>query len=98
MGFLCYSSSHGALKIDWMGVQREHQRKGIGKALINQLIKEAKKYKSKTLLVETLPDEDLYKPYKQTRNFYYKNGFKKIAYLEAIKKGWDNQILLEKKI
>ena len=33
--------------------------------------------------METLPEEDSYEPYKQTRKFYYDNGFVRIAYKKA---------------
>ena len=71
---------------------------GIGKKLLTWLKKESKKFKLQSINVETLPDEDNYKPYQQTRAFYYKNGFKRILYKKAKIKGWDDQIVLEKKI
>ena len=98
LGFLCYNSYNGELKILWMGVRKNNQRKNIGKSIIDYLEKEAKKQKINEIQVETLPDEDKYEPYLLTRNFYYKNGFKRIAYLKAIKQGWDDQILLENKL
>lgn len=97
-GFLCYSSEHGMVKIIWMGVSKKEQRKSMGEKLIERLIKEAKNLKSKKLIVETLPDEDDYEHYKLTRNFYYKMGFKRIAYIKAVREGFDDQILLEKEI
>ena len=30
VGFLCYSAEGGSLKINWMGVKRDYQRRGIG--------------------------------------------------------------------
>ena len=61
-------------------------------------MREAKRVKSKAIIAETLPEEEDYEPYQRTRNFYYKNGFKRVAYLKAIKRGWNDQILLEKKL
>jgi len=97
-GFLCYSSKHGTVKILWMGVKREYWRKGIGSLLIRKLVIEVKKLGVKVIRVETLTDQDTYEPYKITRDFYKKNGFIKIYTKKAIKKGWDDQDVMEKKI
>lgn len=98
VGFLCYSAEGGALKINWMAVKREFRRQGIGNSLLKYLIKKARKIKSKAVIAETLSDKERYKPYQETREFYYKNGFKKTAYLKAFKKGWDDQIVMEKRL
>ena len=97
-GFLCYSTGCGKMHLIWMGIKKSAQRKGIGKKLLRWLEKESKKYKLHSIEVETLPDEDSYAPYKKTRNFYYKNGFKRILYKKARVEGWDDQIVLEKKL
>jgi len=96
LGFLCYTSCCGKMILLWMGVERNIQRKGVGKALVNWLENETKKLKLYSIEVETLPDEDSYEPYKLTRNFYYKQGFKRVLYKKARVEGWDDQIVLEK--
>ena len=98
VGFLCYSSYAGRMQLVWMGVMKEDQRKGVGKKLLDWLEKESKRLGLRVIDVETLPDDYAYEPYKQTRAFYYKNGFKKTHYLKATIEGWDDQIVLEKKI
>jgi len=98
IGFLCYTSYCGKMLLIWMGVKRDCQKKGIGKLLLNHLEKIAKNLNLYAIEVETLPEEDPYEPYKKTREFYYKNGFKRIEYKKARFKGWDDQILMEKKI
>lgn len=98
LGFLCYSSYCGKMLLVWMGVRQDKQTRGIGQKLLDWLEKEAKGLGLYSIEVETLPDEDNYRPYKQTRSFYYKNGFKRIFYKKATIKGWDDQIVLEKKI
>jgi len=95
-GFLCYTTCCGKMQLLWMGVKRNSQGKGIGEKLLKWLEKEAKKYKLHSIETETLPDEDDYEPYKKTREFYYKNGFKRIFYKKARVKGWNDQIVLEK--
>lgn len=98
LGFLCYSSDTDKIKIIWMGVKREKRGKGIGKKILEKLEKKAKEKNLSSILVETLTDKDNYEYYKSTREFYYKNGFKKIAYKKAKIKGWDDQVVLEKKM
>jgi len=98
IAFICYSSFEGAIKILWLGTKKQYQGKGIGTKLINDLENKAKKLGIKYLQVETLTDKESYEPYKLTRDFYYKKGFKKICEIKAIKPGWDDQILLEKQI
>ena len=102
VGFLCYSKlnnkSDKNMKILWMGVKKEFQRNGIGKRLLNFLVNEAEELGISSILAETLTDKDDYEPYIPTRDFYYKNGFKKIGYKPAEKQGWDDQIILEKKL
>jgi ribosomal protein S18 acetylase RimI-like enzyme len=98
IGFLCYSANSGKMQIIWMGVQRDLQGKGIGEKLLKELEKEARNYNLHSIEVETLPEEKNYGPYNSTRNFYYKNGFKRIAYKKARIKGWDDQIVMKKKL
>ncbi len=97
-GFLCYSSNSGKMLLIWMGVKQGLQRKGIGQKLLDWLEKEAKRLGLYSIEVETLPDEDDYRPYKQTRSFYYKNRFKRMFYKKATIEGWDDQVVFEKKI
>jgi len=98
VGFLCYSSENGKIKILWVGIRRESHRKGVGKFLLNWLEKESKKYELKIIEVETLTDKDSYAPYKDTREFYFKNGFKKVGYKKSKIKRHDDMVILEKKI
>jgi ribosomal protein S18 acetylase RimI-like enzyme len=98
IGFLCYSKLDKNMKILWMAVRKDFQRKGIGRKLLNFLFNEAKNLGISCILVETLTDKDDYEPYIATRDFYYKNGFKKIGYKPAEKEGWDDQIILEKRL
>ena len=81
-----------------MGVDPQNFRKSVGTELLQWLIEEAKHLNLFAIEVETLPDEDPYEPYKQTRAFYYKHGFKRTLYKKASQVGWDDQIVLEKTI
>ena len=96
IGFLCYTSYSGKMQLIWIGVKKEFQRKGIGKKLLTWLEEESKKLKLHYIEVETLSEKYKYKPYEITRNFYYKNGFKKIANKKQLIKDWDDLIVLAK--
>lgn len=98
LAFLSYTTYSGKMLLLWMGVRKDVQRLGIGKALVDYLVKESKRLKMYAIEVETLPEEEVYEPYERTRKFYYKNGFKRIFYKKARVKCWDDQIVLEKKI
>ena len=98
VGFLCYTTYCGKMLLMWMGVKDKFQRLGIGQKLLHWLEEESKKYGMISIEVKTLPDEDDYEPYKRTRSFYYKNGFNKILYKKATIKGWDDQIVMEKRL
>jgi len=97
-GFLCYTSYSGKILLMWMGVKKEFQRKGVGQKLLTWLEDEGKRFGFHSIEVETLLEEEDYEPYKRTRSFYYKNGFERIFYKKARVKGWDDQIVLEKKL
>lgn len=96
IGFLCYTTYCGKMLLIWMGVHPQYFRQKIGSQLLQWLVEEAIQLGLYAIEVETLPDEDDYEPYKQTRNFYYENGFKRILYKKASKENWDDQIVLEK--
>jgi N-acetylglutamate synthase-like GNAT family acetyltransferase len=98
IGFICYTSYNGRMQLIWMGVKRDIHRKGVGEFLLKWLEKESKKFKLHTIELETLSDLYNYEPYKRTRAFYSKNGFKKIFEKKARIKGGDKEILMEKKI
>ena len=98
VGFICYTTYSGKMIIIWMGIARQHQRQGIGGKLLKWLENQAKEFGCYALEVETLPDKYDYSPYKQTRSFYYKNGFKKVGYKKAKLPDWDDQIILEKEV
>ena len=98
LGFVCYSSYDGVMQLIWMAVERNHQGMGIGTMLLKWVEDEARDHGLTLIQVETLPEEDSYEPYKLTRKFYYDNGFVRIAYKKARLEGWDDQIVLEKRV
>jgi len=52
IGFLCYSTWEGEMKINWIGVKKDCQSKGVGSYLIKWLENKAKTLNSDYLLVE----------------------------------------------
>jgi N-acetylglutamate synthase-like GNAT family acetyltransferase len=98
LGFLCYSSWEGAMKINWLAVKPEYHGNGVGTFLIDWLEKRARQLNSEYLLVETISDRYKNKHYDKTREFYYKQGFRKFYYLTAVRRGWTQTMLLEKKV
>jgi ribosomal protein S18 acetylase RimI-like enzyme len=67
--------SPASAEIYWLGVDPDHHRHGIGRALIEAVERRFKNEKAMFLFVMTLhPDVD-YEPYWRTRAFYERLGF-----------------------
>jgi GNAT superfamily N-acetyltransferase len=62
-------------EIYWLGVDPDHHRQGIGKALIGAVEHRLREEKIGFLFVMTLHPEDPYEPYRRTRLFYERMGF-----------------------
>ena len=93
-GFLCFGLRKNRYEILWMGVKQDLQSRGIGKKLLDFLIEYLKDKKIKELYVKTLTPKDPYEPYKRTRKFYGGQGFQELYIEKAIKKGWDDQVVM----
>ena len=59
----------------WLGVDPDHHRQGIGRALLEAVGCRLRQDKVKFLFVMTLHPEDPYEPYRRTRAFYERMGF-----------------------
>jgi GNAT superfamily N-acetyltransferase len=68
---------HSAVSAEvyWLGVDPDHHREGIGKALIGAIENRLKQERAKYLVVATLHPDDPYEPYRRTRAFYGRLGF-----------------------
>ena len=62
-------------EIYWLGVDPDHHRRGVGRALIGAVERRLKEEKVKFLFVMTLHPQDSYEPYRRTRFFYERMGF-----------------------
>jgi|SRR5688572_23749609 GNAT superfamily N-acetyltransferase len=62
-------------EIYWLGVDPDHHRQGIGRALIGAIEGRLRQEGLKYLFVMTLHPDDSYEPYRRTRAFYDRLGF-----------------------
>jgi ribosomal protein S18 acetylase RimI-like enzyme len=67
--------SAGSAEIYWLGVDPDHHRQGIGKALVGAIENRLRQERVKYLVVTTLHPDDPYEPYRRTRAFYERLGF-----------------------
>ena len=58
-----------------MGVDRDHHRQGLGRALVGAIEGRLRQERLKYLFVMTLHPDDPYEPYRRTRAFYERLGF-----------------------
>ena len=68
---------HGPVsaEIYWLGVDPDHHRQGIGRALVGAVERQLREESVKYLFVMTLHPDDPYEPYRRTRFFYERMGF-----------------------
>jgi N-acetylglutamate synthase-like GNAT family acetyltransferase len=74
-GFLLYYANQGIAWIGWMGIDINHQRIGVGTAILKRMIEDVRNKDVKEIRVSTLGDSVDYPPYERTRAFYWKHGF-----------------------
>ncbi|HYI03502.1 MAG TPA: GNAT family N-acetyltransferase [Reyranella sp.] len=62
-------------EIYWLGVDPDHHRRGLGRALVGAIEGQLRQERLKYLFVMTLHPDDPYEPYRRTRAFYERLGF-----------------------
>ncbi len=62
-------------RITWAGVDPRWQRRGVGRAMIEQVITDARQAGLERLVVETMSASVDYAPFEATRRFYRSLGF-----------------------
>jgi len=84
VGFCTYElRPPGSAEITWMAVRADRHRTGIGTAIIDALVGRLATQGTRLLLVKTLSDRNgPYLAYDQTRRFYLKMGFLRVAELD----------------
>ncbi len=84
--------SDKALEILWLAVRRELRGKGIGTEMLRFVERWAEERNFEILVVKTSGDLS-YKPYDETRRFYEKNGFVRIALIDPYP-GWGEEAMV----
>ena len=98
VGFITLYIAEGRLNIGWLGVRRDFQRMGIGKALLAKAEDVARETGIDEIATCTLGDGVDYAPYEQTRSFYFKNGFRVYQRNRTDNPGCPEEIRISKKI
>ncbi len=75
VGFLTWFVAEASLCIGWIAVKRDTHRRGVGRAMIEQLVRTAHEMGVKRLRVWTLSQREDYPPYESTRAFYQAMGY-----------------------
>jgi GNAT superfamily N-acetyltransferase len=76
VGFLTLLRRSDAVgDVSWMGVRRDHWRRGIGAALVGRAANDLADDGGTVMTVHTLADTVEYEPYEVTRAFYRAMGF-----------------------
>ena len=82
LGFVTVKpTNRKALEILWMAVRRELRGKGVGTELLHFVEEWARERGFELLVVKTSGDLS-YKPYDETRRFYERRGFVRIALVD----------------
>ena len=82
----------GSAEITWMAVRADRRNLGVGTALVEARVERLAAEGVRRLLVKTLSERDPYPPYGETRRFYSRRGFVRVAELDVW--GPDNPAVL----
>ncbi len=76
IGFIVVKQVNASVgRITWAGVDPDHQRRGVGRAMLRTVIDEAQAAGLTELRVETMSESVDYAPFQRTRAFYAAMGF-----------------------
>jgi GNAT superfamily N-acetyltransferase len=98
VGFITLYVAEGRLNIGWLGVRKEHQRRGIGQALLRKAEDRARDLGIREIATCTLGDGVDYPPYEQTRGFYFGNGFRVYQRSKTDNPGCPEEIRIKKEV
>ena len=83
-----HKRSSDVAEISFMAVKQEHQRQGIGSALVDCATNDLKSEGVKLVEIKTLSEDVDYFPYEKTRRFWKKKGFIHLDTIDPFP-GWE---------
>lgn len=92
LGFICYgpaSLAVGTYDLYWIVVDRQHQAKRIGSALLNYMEEDLERRRARQVYIET-SDKSLYAP---TRAFYERRGYTLVAHFQDYYEIGDGKVI-----
>ena len=95
LGFACYAPAAitiGTFDILWMAVSPTSQGKGVGGTMLRYIEQALQKQDARLIGIETSSQ----KKYAQTRKFYEKNGYKRVAYIRDYYSPGDGKVVYAK--
>lgn len=95
-GYVCYGATPltlGTWDIYWIAVAREHQRKGIGRAMLSVTETSIIQAGGRLALIETSSKPD----YDKTRSFYGSEGYRVVCRIPDFYAPGDDKLVLEKR-
>lgn len=95
LGFACYGPrplTEGVFDVYWICVERHRQGQGIGTALLHRVEQELAAQGGRLVLIETSSTE----PYRLTRSFYEKQGYRPAAIIDDFYRPGDALVLYRK--
>jgi len=98
VGFITLYVADGRLNIGWLGVDKPHQRQGIGSRLIARAEQAAAEMGLAELATWTVGDSVDYPPYQGTRAFYRKQGFEVYQTLRTDSPSCPEELRVSKRI
>jgi ribosomal protein S18 acetylase RimI-like enzyme len=94
-GYVCFGptpATDGTYDLYWIAVSPAHQRKGIGKTLLNYVEHYIKKNKGRLIIIETSSRND----YQNTRKFYINNNYQLSAQIKDFYHPGDDRVIFTK--
>lgn len=96
VGFACYGltpMTEGTYDLYWLFVDPEHQRRGVGGALLEEVEKAIHRAKGRMLMADTSSSP----PYLPARSFYEEHGFQEVALVEDYYSPGDSRLTYVKR-
>ena len=98
VGFVSFYVSEGQGQLAWIGVKPDLHQQGVGRLLVDHLVKMLKENGVSKLNVNTLGDSVDYEPYNKTRRFYRSLGFKTSQTIQQDNPEWPELLVMTKQL